>query len=303
MTRALPAETVHLPFEAGPFRMAMGLVARDPGEMIELDERYPAEMAERRALLEGRREEVLAWVPGSEAARAEVLATLARMLPARYPDWFGRDGVMLHNHLTGETWDLAAPGLDPLEVAGRLVQEDLCLLRPEADGPVLIGAALCFPSRWSLREKLGRRLADVHGPVPLYGERLARPVDRLIGTLKAGKLVERLNWSLVDDAALFQPAGHGRRQRNLAVTAENAGAQVFLRVERQTLSRLPESGTVLFTIRIHRYPLARIAAQAAVAGELLAAVRALPEAMAAYKSLPTIREAVEAYLQAAAAAR
>ena len=48
--QALPAEALHLPFEAGPHRMTLGLVARRPGELIELDDRYPAEMAERRAL-------------------------------------------------------------------------------------------------------------------------------------------------------------------------------------------------------------------------------------------------------------
>lgn len=299
---ALPAEIVHLPFEAGPFRMAMGLLARDPAEMIELDDQYPAEMAERRALLAARHAEVFAALPGSEAAGAEMLARLAELLPARFPAWFERRGERLHNRLTGEAWDLAAPRLPPLEIAGRLVQEDICLLRPGPDGPVLIAACLCFPSRWSLAEKLGHQLAAIHGPVPFYGERLARPVDRLIDTLKAGKLVERLNWSLVDDAALFQPAGHGRRDHNADITPANAGQRVFLRVERQTLSRLPASGTVVFTIRIHRYALERIAAAPAQAATLLAAVRALPEAMATYKSLLPFRAALLAYLDARAAA-
>ena len=35
------------------------------------------------------------------------------------------------------------------------------------------------------------------------------------------------------------------------VTAENAGQRLHLRVERQTLSRLPRTGAVLFTIRTH----------------------------------------------------
>ncbi|MBN8892740.1 MAG: DUF3445 domain-containing protein [Rhodospirillales bacterium] len=276
----------------------MGLIAREPDALIELDACYPAELAERRALLDGNRAAVFAALPESDAARAEVLALLGELLPRRFSDWFARDGVMLHNYITGETWNLAEPPRDPLEVAGRLVQEDLCLLQPGPEGPVLTAAVLCFPSRWNLAEKLGRPLAAIHGPVPLYADRLSRPVDRLLATLKPGRLVERLNWSLVDDAALFQPGGHGRRAHNALVTAENAGETVFLRVERQTLSLLPASGAVLFGIRIHRYPLARIAARPAVAADLLDAVRALPEAMATYKSLPPIRAAVLAYLAA-----
>lgn len=297
----LPPETVHLPFEAGPFRMAMGLLARDPAEMIELDDQYLPEMAERRALLAQRHDEVFATLPGSEAAGAELLHRLAALLPARHPQAFAAEAGTLHNRLTGERWNLAAPTLPPLEIAGRLVQEDLCLLRPGADGPVLIGACLCFPSRWSLAEKLGHPLMAIHAPVPFYADRLGRPVDRLIATLKPGRLVERLNWSLVDDAALFQPAGHGRRGHNPGITADNAGERVFLRVERQTLSPLEASGTVVFTIRIHRYPLARIAADPALAATLLEAVQALPEAMAVYKSLLPFRDALLAYLARQAA--
>ena len=56
----LPPEALYLPFEAGLHRMLMGLVARHPDELIEIDELYPAEMAERRALLDRRRSEVFA---------------------------------------------------------------------------------------------------------------------------------------------------------------------------------------------------------------------------------------------------
>ena len=138
----------------------MGLVARDPSALIDIDALYPAQMAQRRALLAERHDEVFGAVPGSQAARAEVLALLAQLLPARFPDWFARDrAASLHNRLTGETWDLAAPGIDPLEAAGRLVQEDLCVITPGPEGPVLAAAVLCFPTRWRLAEKLGRPLA------------------------------------------------------------------------------------------------------------------------------------------------
>ncbi|HTN11512.1 MAG TPA: DUF3445 domain-containing protein [Acetobacteraceae bacterium] len=298
----LPAEAVHLPFEAGRYRMAMGLLACAPEALIELDDQYPEELNERKNLLETRKNDVLSVLPEAAEANFELLQRLGTLLPTRFPAWFSRDGVMLHNYITNETWNLAEPALDPLEIAGRLVQEDLCLLRPGPDGPVLVSAVLCFPSRWSLAEKIGRPMAAIHAPVPFYGDRLARPVDRLMATLKPGRLVERFNWSVVDDAALFQPAGHGRRAHNAAITAANAGSMLFLRVERQTLSLLPDSGAVLFSIRIHRYPLARIAAQPAVAANLHSAVEALPAEMAAYKSIPPFRDALLAYLAGRAAA-
>ena len=49
----LPPETIHLPFEAGPYRMAMGLVAVPESEWFQIDAKYPSELAERQRLLAG----------------------------------------------------------------------------------------------------------------------------------------------------------------------------------------------------------------------------------------------------------
>ncbi|MBS0562500.1 MAG: DUF3445 domain-containing protein, partial [Proteobacteria bacterium] len=210
-----PAETVHVTFEPGPFRMAMGLIALPESEMIELDERYVEEMVERRRLIAGQRAEVFQAVPGSEASRQEVLDRLAAYLPERFPHWFAREGSHLSNRLTGETWNLDALPDDPLLVAAQLVQEDLCIVQPDAaDGVMLTAGAVCFPSRWRLAEKIGKPLPQVHERVPFYGEKLARPVDRFMAMVRPGKLAMRLNWSIMDSPKLFQLGGKFRTAHN-----------------------------------------------------------------------------------------
>ena len=92
------------------------------------------------------------------------------------------------------------------------------------------------------------------GRVPFYAERLADPVDRFMAKVKPGHIASRLNWSVLDDPAMFQPAGKWREQTNTAVTPDNAGERLYLRVERQTLRRLPQSGAILFGIRVHSLP-------------------------------------------------
>ena len=292
----LPPEAVYLPFGPGPHRLRMALTACPARDWIALDATYPAEMAQRRALLATRRAEVFAALPGSDAARAETLGALAAHLPAHFPGWFAREGTALRNRLTGEAWDLADPPDDPLAIAGQLVAEDLCLVDPAGPAPLLTAAMLCFPSRWRLAEKIGRPLAEVHEPVPGYAAALARPVDRFMAAIRPGHIALRLNWALVDDPALFQPAGKFRAAPDPSVTVANAGARLFLRVERQTLRLLPTSGAVLFGIRVHVYPLARIAAQPAPAARLAAAVRALPAETLRYKSVAPFRDALLAYL-------
>ena len=164
-------------------------------------------------------------------------------------------GAELVNRVSGDRWTVEGDVPDPLDIAGRLVQEDLCILQ-EVEGELrLTAGVLCFPNRWRLSDKLGRPMMAIHEPVPSYAERLGKPVDRFIGMLAPERPVWRLNWSLTDDPALFQPVGHGRRDTDPDITPENAGPRIFLRVERQTLRRLPRTGAVLFTIRTHQRPL------------------------------------------------
>jgi len=67
------------------------------------------------------------------------------------------------------------------------------------------------------------------------------------------------------------------------VTAGNAGERCYFRVERQTLSRLPLSGGILFTVRTYVAPLAELDWRER---ELLArALRTMPAAMLSYKGI------------------
>lgn len=294
----MTAESVpdYLPFAEGPFRMAMGLMAMKPADWIEIDGNYAAEIALRGRLLAERRDDVLAMRPEAAAASREVLEQLAGFLPERFPDHFRRSGQDLLNRVTGDRWQVEGELADPLGIAGRLVQEDLCILQDGEGELRLTAGVLCFPNRWRLADKLGLPMLGIHAPVPAYADRLGRPVDRFLGLMTPDRPVWRLNWSLTDDPTLFQPVGHGRRDTDPSITAENAGARIFLRVERQTLRRLPRTGAVLFTIRTHQRPVEALAGRPREAARLASAVRALPDDTARYKSITPFRPALLAYL-------
>lgn len=298
--RRPPPEAIYLPFESGQYRMAMSLTTVSESAWFEIDDRYLDDMAERRDLLNERHDDAFAALPCSDAARGETLRETVANLTLHAAQWFARSCDSLHNTLTGETWDLNAPPCDPLELAGRLVQEDLCIIQNADDGPRFTAAVLCFPSRWRLHEKLGKPLVAVHGPVPHYAERLAAPVDRFMTKVKPRHIASRLNWSVLDDPAMYQPTGKWREATNSAITPDNAGDTLYLRVERQTLRRLPQSGAILFGIRVHSYRLATAIAKPEHASRLAEAVRALPEATIHYKSLKAFGPALLAWLDARA---
>jgi hypothetical protein len=136
--------------------------------------------------------------------------------------------------------------------------------------------------------------------VPLYAERLAGPVDRFMRNLRPNHIVSRLNWSLLEDPALFHPGGKWRVEARPDITAENAGGRIFLRVERQTVRRLPLTEAVLFGVRVHVYPLNRVIDRPDRAAALANAVRALPAEIGLYKSLPPFKQALLMWLDAGA---
>ncbi|HEX6841573.1 MAG TPA: DUF3445 domain-containing protein, partial [Stellaceae bacterium] len=155
------------------------------------------------------------------------------------------------------------------------------LLKGSGDVYRLVAASLCSPARWRLADKLGHPLAEIHAPVAGYAAKLAAPVDRFFATLKAGRLVWRLNWSIHDDPAPFQPVAPPPK----LITAATAGERLWLRVERQTLHRLPATGAVVFTIRTHITRLDAALGDRAAAAELAAALRDMPEDSRRYKHI------------------
>lgn len=278
--------TFPMTFMDGPWKMAMGLHRLDPAEWLVADGEEAGELALKRRLLAERRDEVLALLPEGEAAAAELLELLARHLAEHRPAHFALEGGSLVVRESGERVRLDAP--DPLARAGLLVQEDLCLMARRRDGSyALAGASLCFPMRWRLAEKLGRPMAGIHAPVPGFAERLAGPADRFLGTLEPDRPVWRANWSLTDDPELFQP---DTRTRRVEVAQDEAGRKLWLRVERQTLRRLPRSRLVVFTIRTFRRRLDEAAGQPQVAASLAARIREMPEPMLRYKNVLALRE-------------
>lgn len=285
-------------FLDGPWKMAMGLRHLDPAEWLVFDDDEAAEMAEKRRLYAERPHDVLGLLPEGRAGAAELLRVLAGHLARHHGERFALDGEVLVVRATGERVPLDAP--EPLAQAGLLVQEDLCLMARRPDGShALVGASLCFPMRWRLAEKLGRSMAAIHAPVPGFAERLGRPSDRFLDAIAPDRPVWRANWSLSDDPSLFQPH---TRTRPVEIGEAEAGERLWLRVERQTLRRLPRSGQVVFTIRTFSRRLDAVAGEPGVAAALAARIREMPEAMLRYKNVWSVRPPLLGWLDGRAAA-
>ena len=258
------------PVDARGWRLAMGLRPLAPERWLEVDENRDAELALKADLLASSRETVLALTGEGEDACRELLGEVAAWLSAFQPDVVIRVDETEH----------------PLVAASRLVQEDLCVMQRDDDWR-LVAACVCFPSRWSLVEKIGTSLDAIHAPVPGYHASLAAPTTAVFDRLEPEKSFWRLNWTLLDRPELHQPAP-------ARSPGESAPEDWFFRVERQTIRRLVRSRAVVFTIRNYVTALSSLLDDREFTANLLHSLRTAPVATREYKGWGDIAERLAA---------
>ncbi|MBO9576153.1 MAG: DUF3445 domain-containing protein [Sphingobium sp.] len=179
--------------------------------------------------------------------------------------------------------------------AARTVWEDLCILQSAGPGEPyrLTGAAVGFPTDWRLEDKIGLPLAAIHAPIHGYAEQLTSGVDRFMEGLAPGPIFGRANWFVVaNDSWRYLPESNPQKLFS-HVSAESAGNSLFVRCERQTLRRLPQSGAIVFTIGIAVAPLASL--PRAQVERLVAALSAQPEDEQGRRSAPAYLDALAGY--------
>ncbi len=229
-----------LPWMSPPGARLPGTAPIAPADWLQRDDAFAAQMGYRDRLLAEKGAAVCDMLPDAGAAACElrdvVLSALAEA-PGYRRDG---DGVVRPD---GVRVPLDGP---PLATAGRLVQEDLCLLdKPGgADEHRLIGAVLCFPSNWTLAQKLGRPLSAIHLPVPVYAEYGSR-VQRMFDLVRPGAPLMRANLLGYAASELHSPRNEFDRH------SPDPQDVRFVRSERQTILRLPQTGAVVFSI--HTY--------------------------------------------------
>jgi dimethylamine monooxygenase subunit A len=176
---------------------------------------------------------------------------------------------------------------EQLLALGRAWEQDFLLLRPDVDGRQrLVGGVVCFPSSWTLEEKVGHDVAWIHEVVPGLNEALRGPIDTFLAKLRAGVAFRRHNWGLSRWPQLNQHPALNLPKLAPPLRVED----VWLRLEHQALVALPRAGGVLFGIDVRVHPLADIVAEPEAARRLRHALETMPEPMAQYKNLLAARE-------------
>lgn len=270
------AGPVFLPHSHEPRIVAMGLAPMDGPwvDCVSEDHWREHKLAARAQL--GRR--VYAVLPEAVEA-AEEFAEL--VMDFAVPQAYSSRGLVPQSSDFGEQASEAqSPRSESLWRASLEVADDLVVMMPGKQGQYrLMAASLCSPSDWRLEEKIGATMTEVHGPIPRLNDEIGGQIDRFFARLPTDRFIQRFNWSLTPRADLMS-RDHWQ--------VDPAADALWYRAERQSLRRLPKTGAVAFTIRVHICPLASLKAHGDALDLLWEAIEAAPEDLRHYKGLDVL---------------
>jgi hypothetical protein len=290
----------------------MGVQALLDNSLIEVDTTsYREELALKNALLAEEYEQYFQAQLDTELMQWETIALLlpcmAQLHSQHFTLYIDGDRWVWHNLIVGEETtfvfgESSSLPLPPLDWLGRQVQEDLLLLDGSGtEGIPLVAGHLCFPNAWCLDDKMGKSFLAIHQPVPSFAQYLGRSTSLLLARLKVGRPAWRVNWSIKGTNRLNHMPRYSFEEEVEAqtFTVENIGERCYLRLERQTLSRLPLTQGILFTIRTYQAPLATLMDNAEHIRRIAGVVRTMPQELLQYKSIASYRDVLLDYFDLA----
>ena len=258
------------PSDGKPFRLTMGLRELDPANWLEC-EGIQSDLKQRAELVRDKREIVFQELPGHLDAASKFAEMITGNLRKFHEVSFNINKENEH----------------PFIQLSAVIAEDLCLLK-KIDGKwVLVAGLVVFPSRWDLREKIGLDIDAIHAPVPGYQGELQPLMSYTFDRISDQRPVWRKNWSLHQSSQLHEPS---------YIPQHSLPANYWWRTERQTLTRLPESDYLLFTIRNRAEPLEWIKTDREAASAFAQTLQSINPQMLEYKRIVADRDALVSYL-------
>ncbi|GES64239.1 HRQ family protein [Aspergillus terreus] len=250
-----------LPRPYRPFRWSyhqtMSLTKLETDWWIELENNYKERIAQRKELYAKYGSAVLAYLPGSQLACKELMEMVIQFLCARYPQYFSlADRYILLNRILGTAEDVRSK--HPLEILMDNVPEDFAIMmRDDKTGCYFLRAGvICSALGWNVGTKIGLQLHEIHEPIPDYKEKMQFSMDRFFTKMPCDKPIQRGSWGLEIGKPLYMPKGDPHETLRLSQNPSLALEDCHLRVDWQTLRRLPLSAGIVFNFKALFTPVA-----------------------------------------------
>lgn len=243
-------------------------------DIIQIDNTYRSRLAYRRHLLSTQPEETYGHLSAASWSISEFYTYLfSHHLPTRFPLHFSASpsGTLVQNNTTENSFPvIAQSAANALRAIGENVDEDFVMLLPSAEGWRVGAFVTGFPTGLRLGEKLGWQMRKAQKVEPGY--------DSVLTKLAPGVTngMTRMNWSIARTDELYTPNGaHCYEGEEECEDATISADECCLRVERQTMWKLPGTGAVIWGIKTYIYRLNEIKAEAGEAERLARSIEHL----------------------------
>ncbi|KAF1816203.1 hypothetical protein P152DRAFT_504931 [Eremomyces bilateralis CBS 781.70] len=287
--------------------VTMGLRSMQWDEWIELDNHYMTYHDRKAERMKERGDKCCRTAPEAFDGAVELVEEFCDYLPQRYPNLYRKTEVGMDNLVTGETFNIVERPLaeDPMQMAGRMVQDDLAIMMERPDGQYyLVAGAILLAGFWRLEDKFGMPLSEIHtsGEVPQYKEKLEKGMMNFFKRLRPETPMLRNNYFIQvdDDVAFSHTLGSENSypfDLSWASAPKNRPVDTYhFRSERQSLRRLPRSGAVVFTIRTYFHPITDICKEKYVPGRLASGIRSWAPDVSKYRGRAQFEEVLLPYL-------
>lgn len=293
------------PFKGGPFFMTMGVKRLAPDDWLLIEDTYDDTTQKKAEIVETQRDHTVLCNPIADEPLKEIYEMILDYMVKKYPMYFERDGDVVINKIKGTKLGKATSYQSAAEMVRTLsknVEEDFLILvwNEEDQQYYLRGGSFAFPSGFDPAVKVNTPLSAIHAPVPFYKEKIQKSMDKYFAKMQPGQWVERFNWSFQTHTNYFALSENHAAEEEEDMKPLDANQldfdKVFMRCERQILTRLPHTKSILFSIRTYITPLSKIRTEGRNE-ELIEAIDNLPDAMAHYKKRREWGEAVKSYLR------
>ena len=302
------------PFHEDGYMYSVNLEPHVPGpkgsvfeHTFDVDEHYVAEMRDRALVLA---EDPLRCqsLPHMTLAGWDLLELIMTSKARDYPHWF-------ELHKQGDKWHWINKPLEieqkftfgdettlpygPMEYITRQTQGDFSLQDHRDDNLWMDAGMITTQADWSLDFDVWMSFHEWHAPVPLAHEKgiFDRALKFLLN-LQLGAPVRRFNWTMTVDPLLdTSPETYPQwGPTRASLTPETIGKRMHLRVELQTLIRLPRSNAIAFPIRCYLIKFDELVTVPKWGRRLHRVIRDLPEELAVYKGFARNRPMMLDYL-------
>jgi len=297
------------PYRWAGTELQIGLQPIRPQDWLLIDADYAEFMYTKRVHLTSCAARCYRTLPDSRAAQRELRDMVVRHLLDDHPGRFSLLAGTLMCDIDRQSWNLDDDCVEPLWQLSQFVQEDFLLLQ-EVDGHLLITAASnAYSSSGRLVAAVGRDIRWAHEPVPkltaLHGSR----IDRILAAVHESAPCARFNWQLTPLSSIFFPEDPHAANRaalksvsaQLSKDPSLAPSVLHIRVERQTLRRLPLTRAIAFSIHTYSDSLGSLSRDTASINALLALLKDYPPERLRYSEMESIQGAVITWLESRAA--